>query len=365
MEMYIHAQTLKGRKREIRLSEPIILADNEPKGRSGHLGHAMTLLPSGKIMAFSPNTSGDRYWGHSAFGWMEYRISEDYGESFGEPRILPYSMDTLLRGVHTVSVEKAITLDDGTVAAFCLINSQKNEICCEPWSYPTVITTRDEGETWSEPLRVAEYRGRIYDVLYHEGAAYVLLFCNDAEKFFCGSEPEHVYRLFKSTDGCQSFEEVSVVAIDSIGRGYGNMIITPEGELIVYAYNQKNEDYMDYAISHDLGKSWDTVGATYLKNRIRNPQVGLLDGQFIMHGRAGENESGIGAFVLYTSADGISWDEGTILVEGRAACFYSENLTVTLPDGRERMLVQYSENYKPLYTPGAWVNSMLLTIESV
>jgi hypothetical protein len=77
---------------------------------------------------------------------------------------------------------------------------------------------------------------------------------------------------------------------------------------------------------------------------------------------------GKGSFVIYTSCDGIEWDEGTVLVENlRPACFYSSNLTVKLPNGKERMLVKYSENYHVGVVEGEWgqVNSMLMLIESV
>ena len=48
--------------------------------------------------------------------------------------------------------------------------------------------------------------------------------------------------------------------------------------------------------------------------------------------------------MLYTSADGIHWDEGVVLVKNKTACFYSNNVTVTDETGKEKMLVQYSEN---------------------
>ena len=71
--------------------------------------------------------------------------------------------------------------------------------------------------------------------------------------------------------------------------------------------------------------------------------------------------------MLYTSADGIHWDDGKILVTGRPASFYSENLTFTLPDGTQKMLVKYSENYND-HVPGVWngqVNSMMLELTSI
>lgn len=52
--------------------------------------------------------------------------------------------------------------------------------------------------------------------------------------------------------------------------------------------------------------------ALAILQKIRNPQVAILDDQFILHGReAGD----INAFVLYTSEDGILWDEGHRIVD--------------------------------------------------
>lgn len=144
------------------------------------------------------------------------------------------------------------------------------------------------------------------------------------------------------------------------------MIFTPDGRLIVYAYNEKDELNMDCMISYDNGKTWAEYKKSYVSNKIRNPQVNILDGQYILHGRAGESEAGTGSFVFYTSADGINWDEGKILVNGRPACFYSNNLVVTCPDGKDRMLVQYSENYNDP-KEGVWsgqVNAMHMWVET-
>ncbi len=368
MKMLIHAQTLKGTVRDLSLSEPVIHADNEKEGRSGHIGHAMADLGGGKIIAFSANTSSKRVEGHAAFGYMEYRFSEDYGETFGEAHLFPYSCEVLMDGLHTVSVEKAVTLADGTLVVFCLMNSQSAPISCEPWTLPPrVVKSFDGGKTWGESTAFSIYNGRLYDAIERDGTVYALEFCNDAEESFLGSKPEHLYRLFVSTDGCESFRERSVIPFDTVGRGYGNLIFTPSGELIAYAYNVNAEDMLDFAISYDKGQSWELIGQTPVKHKIRNPQVGLLDGQFILHGRAGESEAGTGAFVIYTSADGIHWDEGKVLVEGRPASFYSENLTVTLPSGKQKMLVKYSENYRDPQI-GEWsgcVNSMMFTLESL
>ena len=198
------------------------------------------------------------------------------------------------------------------------------------------------GKTWGQPALFSEYKGRIYDALYYKGVAYVLQHCNPADVHFCSNKPEHVYRLFKSEDNCQTFNEVCVVPFEGKnGLAYGNLIITPEEKLIAYAYNLKDEQNMSYAISEDFGKTWNEKGKSFVKNKIRNPQVGILDGQYILHGRAGESEGGKGSFVIYTSTNGIDWDEGTILVKDkRPACFYSENLTVTMPNGKQKMFIK-------------------------
>ena len=164
-----------------------------------------------------------------------------------------------------------------------------------------------------------------------------------------------------------TFSERSVIPFpETLGRAYGNLIFTPAGELICYAYNGNDEQHMDFIRSADNGKTWFGAGSSFVAHSIRNPQVGLLDGQYILHGRAGENGAGAGSFVLYTSADGFTWDGGTVLVSGRRACFYSNNLTLTDPDGHQRMLVQYSENVRdPSEDWTGQVNIMHLFIESV
>jgi hypothetical protein len=155
---------------------------------------------------------------------------------------------------------------------------------------------------------------------------------------------------------------------DTTGLAYGNMIFTEKGELIVYAYDVNDEQRLPYAISADCGETWIAFGKSFLKNKIRNPQVGVLDGQYILHGRAGQPQDGTGTFVIYTSANGTDWDEGTTFAKDmRPACFYSENLTVTLPNGKQKMLIKYSENYHIGVVENKWgqVNSMLTTLETV
>jgi len=103
---------------------------------------------------------------------------------------------------------------------------------------------------------------------------------------------------------------------------YGNMIFTTEGKLIVYAYSLKDECNMAYAISEDNGLTWSEIGKSHVVNKIRNPQVNILDGQYILHGRTSADYG----FVIYTSKYGINWDNGTVLNSTGVSCYYSNNI---------------------------------------
>ena len=248
-------------------------------------------------------------------------------------------MDCFHDGIHTISVEKAVGCDDGTVVAFCLRNDALSPTFCEPWATPTVITTQDAGKTWSEPVEMCPYAGRIYDACYYKGEIYVLIFCN---AHFLGETEEHQYRIYKSTDNGISFEELCVVPIDGLGRGYGSMLFDNDGVLHVYAYNSKCETEMDHAISKDQGKTWTLKASCFLEKGIRNPQTAILDTVWILHGRTMSRQG----FVIYTSTDGDTWDEGFLLENNKfiAGAYYSNNLNLRDEQGNF-LLVQYSSPY--------------------
>lgn len=284
------------------------------------------------------------------YGWVEYRISHDAGQTWEEVRELPYAKQAFLDGLFTISVEKAVGCADGTIVAFCLRNAISG---CEPWRTPTYVRSLDSGMTWTEAQELCEYRGRIYDAIVCDDCMYVLLFCNDAEVTFTGNKPEHVYRLYRSDDYGASFSEVSVIPFDAYGRGYGSLLLRLDGSLIVYAYHIHDETHMDYAISDDMGKTWREFGKCLVRQRIRNPQTALIEGSYLLHGRAGEK-----GFVFYTSQDGIAWDEGYIFEAEKQSCYYSNNLVLNDPAGGKRLLVQFSQSYS-----GASVNVMHLWIK--
>lgn len=344
----------------LNIGDPTIFVDNEARDRSGHMTHAMAEFKKGCFIDFNSNCSAIRHSGHFPYGWVEYRISNDCGNTFSEFKTLDYSYKSFIDGIYTVSVEKAVACDDGTIVAFCLRNDALSPEFCEPWATPTVIQSFDEGKTWSEPKVYSEFPGRSYDAVYHDGIIYVLHFCNPN---FIGTADEHKYRIYKSEDNGKSFKELCVVPIDGIGRGYGTMLFDDDGILHVYAYNINDEVNMDHAVSYDKGASWTVLDSVHLEQGIRNPQTAILDGVFIMHGRTADRNG----FVIYTSVDGNTWDDG-YRVEHKnyfAGAYYSNNLNLK-DDKGEFLLIQYSSPYtneaEPYYVGTVNVKHLRLRI---
>ena len=91
MKMLFGEQYIDGLGGKLHLFNPEIFIDHEKDGRSGHCGHALIEFEPGKIMAFYSNTSAKRFSGHSAYGWVEYKISTDYGKTWSDRKILDFS----------------------------------------------------------------------------------------------------------------------------------------------------------------------------------------------------------------------------------------------------------------------------------
>ena len=334
----------------VKVSDSEIYVDNKARGRSGHMSHAMAEFAPACFIDFNSNCSANRIDGHSTYGWIEYRISRDSGKSYSEPKPLPYSFDEFLDGVHTISVEKAVA-HNGNIIALCLRNSALDDLCCSDWDTPTAVISRDGGESWEAPREISPYPGRIYDARVYNGDIYFLESCS---KTFFGAGPwcSH-YRLFKSTDGGESFECVSIIPINYFKRAYGAMIFDGNGALHVYVYNESNERELDHVVSYDLGKTWEPKPPCYMKHGLRNPQINYLGGLYFMHGRGMCARN----FLLYTSTDGESWDEGTFLVDDPYLTgFYSNNILLRDEKG-EFLLIQNSESYN-----GSRVNVMHRTV---
>lgn len=324
----------------VEFSEPVVYVDNKSRKRSGHMTHAIVEFAPGQLIDFNSNCTAVKYGGHSTFGWVEYRLSEDGGETYSDIYELPYSKEALYDGIHVISVEKAVACDDGRIVAICLRNDADH--LCQPWDTPMTVTSFDGGKTWTEAKELCSYKGRVYDACYYDGVIYAMEFCNDGTGDFCGEKEEHQYRIFTSHDNGETFEELCVVPIPTYGRSYCSILFDEQGNLHAYAYNKRDEVHMDHIISKDQGKTWGEVTTCYLKEGIRNPQTALMDGVYILHGR----NAGWDGFVFYTSEDGQNWDEGTYLAKvEQGTCYYSNNIVLKDQNKGNRLLVQYSECY--------------------
>ena len=207
---------------------------------------------------------------------MEYRISEDYGKTWGDIYDFPYSKQEFFDGIHSVSVEKAVACDDGSIVVFCHLNTIDAPASCEPYDIPKYVISKDGGKSWSEAKDFSSFKGRIYDAVYYNKSIYVLEFCNDAKERFTGTQKEHLYRIFKSDDNGASFYELSIVGFPkTLSRAYGNMVFSPEGKLMVYAYNEEDEKNMeDYLKAGVCGFG---IGSNIVnKNFIKEENYGAI-----------------------------------------------------------------------------------------
>ena len=326
-------------------SKGILFVDHEKNHRSGHLSHALVEYRKGCVMAFYSNCSGKRNkWspGHNGFGWLEYKRSYDHGVTWDEAKIFPYSWESFLNEPFTVSCEKAVSTAENEIVAFCIRNENPNG--WEPYLEPVVVRSEDGGETWSDAVLLCNKKGRVYDALVRDGVIYVLMLANED---FQATKPEHRYYIYQSDDHGKHFTLRGELPGYTLGHAYGSMAVTDDGALICYEYDSGDEYNLVYHISRDMGLTWEKSGKSYCKKRIRNPQVAKVKNGFLLHGRAGCLGDELPMhFVLYTSEDGISWDDGVYLYESEGkTAYYSNNLVMALDDGSQRVLIQASVPY--------------------
>ncbi len=327
-------------------SEGILFVDHETALRSGHLSHALVEYAPGKVLSFYSNCSRERNDGHQGFGWIEYRRSVDGARTWGDSVKLDYSWEAFLNLPFTVSCEKAVSLKENEVVLFCTRCINPNG--WEPYLTSTYLKSVDGGETWREMGEINEFEGRIFDAIVVNGNIYVLQFCSPCVKGFVSYEPEHIYRILESTDGGESFHERGIIDA-GLGHFYGALELSPDGKLTAYTYNIKNEYELDVFVSDDFGKTWSDVIRSHCSKRIRNPQVTSVNGGYILHGRSGcESDELPKQFVLYTSEDGIHWDDGEYIgwtERGNGGTSYYSNNLVLNENGAQRVLIQASIAY--------------------
>lgn len=330
-------------------NDGLMFADHSPSRRSGHLGHALAECLNGELLAFYPSCNDDNN-GHSGNGWMEFKRSFDYGQTWENPVKLDYSFDMWASKCgRTAMAEKAVTTDTGAIVLFHLIcDMQVNGSIWEPYWEPTYTRSEDHGHTWSDAKQLCPLRGRVYDALYKDGVIYALMFANDATVHYAGILPGHQYQLYESHDDGRTFSLSSTLSINPQGRCYGTMEFMENGDLIVYVYNLNDEYHADYCVSHDNGITWCAPGKSYFAKCIRNPQLVRFGDGYFLHGRSGSLCADPGHFVIYFSNDGFSWDAGHCLRKrGPGAGAYSNNLVVKKygDPTQDRLLIHASHPY--------------------
>ena len=330
---------------------PLMFADLEPFGRSGHLGHAMFQNRDGEIYALYPNCTGDDNDGHSAMGWMEYKVSSDGGETWSEPQKLSESAEFFADGKgHTLFTEKAVVAADGAIVLFALVSDVSTNARWEPFLQPLYALSHDGGKSWEPFQPIGSDRGRVYDAIEDDSTIYALVFVNDATIDYCGKTDEHVYKLYTSTDNGRTFTYRSTLPFNTRERCYGTLCMLDRKRLVAYIYNRDDEFESDYVLSSDGGRTWSEPKQAHMAKRLRNPQMIAFGGEYFMHGRSGSfgTDEEMGHFVLYRSTDGLTWDDGTYLVRrthGIGA--YSNSIRVTPPSNpqRERVYIHSSHAY--------------------
>ena len=334
------------------VSDEILFEDRSPEHRSGHLGHGLVEYEKGKVLAFFPDCDGDKWTGHTACGYAKYRRSVDGGKTWSEAYPYPFSktLYDLKIGVYS-SCEKVVRAENGDIIAFNFICDliDNNDCGYEPFRAPSYCVSSDGGVTWSDPKKLCDERGRIYDARVFDGDIYVLV------NFSLNSTDRRrltQYRFFKSTDNGQTFSDFSALPFGldfTYCRYYGTMEKLENGDMIVYSYRDLYDEFhMDYVLSSDGGKTWSAPVDTYFAKRLRNPQLIRFKNGFFMFGRSGSRgaEEQMGHNVMYFSPDGINWDEGRYLKMRKFGAGAYSNVIKVHDGDRERLLLQMSYAYE-------------------
>ncbi len=336
-------------------NDGILYVDHQAQQRSGHGGTCLTECANGDIVSFYSNVSGEIYEGHGVAGWSEYRRSTDGGKTWGEAVQLDFSKRAWEGDeVYSALVFGVTTAPDGTLIAFVSLFASADWVKKLP---PVCLLSHDHGRTWSEP-RPLDPNATVEDV----SLTFDAVFASGDQVFaaFMGGAPtmcDEPHSLYVSTDNGESFEKRSVLPFDH-DYYYVTAGLLDNGNIIVYSYPYQpdgdtdgglDEYNMPYVTSADAGRTWSEVKTTHFAKAIRNPQLSRKIGNlYFLHGRSGQRTRDPKNLVLYTSSDGIHWDEGTILhsMSGSADA-YSANEVIGKydPATPNRLLIQSSIAY--------------------
>ena len=331
-------------------NDGILFVDHKAEGRSGHGGQAITEAKNGDIIAFYSNVSGTVRRGHGVAGWAEYRISGDGGETWSDPYVLEASKmawEDPERG--PILVEEVMTAPDGTVVA---VGRNFTDPRGHSWGSrpPLLFRSRDHGRTWSEP-EALDPNAKRWQISRDEGSMvhgdtmYILF-----HDRFVPDDETPKYRLYASEDNGGSFGKRSVLPLGK-DQWYGTIGAIEGGKIIVYSYNNDDDgEVLQYVTSDDGGFTWSEVQETPFAKRLRNPQLSArIGGLYFIHGRSGSFGPDPRHLVLYSSEDGINWDEGVYLNRGSTDALdsYSTNEVIGKYDSESpnRLLIQSSIAY--------------------
>ncbi len=345
----------------------VLFVDRYSQGHSGHGNNSITECRNGDIVAFysMTGTGADHWNGHGSGGWSEYRRSTDGGLTWSEPAILDYSK-RMWDGDEVCSalVYSLVTAPNGTLIATLIRYANEK---WEKQRTPVYLLSDDNGHTWKGPYEF-DKSATVDDIAFTMNTSFV----HDGEVFIVfrggtsgGMAPGGPQTLWVSGDNGKSFSQRSILPFNHASY-YWAAGALDNGKIIVYTYDahlrtddKTAEQNIPYVISTDGGRTWSDMQTAHFAKGIRNMQLSEKMGEwYFIQGRSGSNprdlvgdDPGPGNFVLYSSRDGIHWDEGIVLMSrlqtpGSGDC-YSANEVIGKydPATPQRLLIHSDVSY--------------------
>ncbi len=266
-------------------------------------------------------------------------------------------------GYMTEEDHSLITAPNGTLVATLIRYAN------EKWEKklpPVYFLSHDHGHTWEGPCDF-DKSATVDDIAFTMNTSFV----RDGEIFilFRGGKsnmtPGGPQTLWVSGDNGESFSQRSTLPFDT-DCYYWAAGALDDGKIIVYTYDahlqredRTAEQNLPYVISKDGGRTWSDIQTTHFAKGIRNMQLsGKLGEFYFIQGRSGSyprdlvgDDPGPDNFVLYSSRDGIHWDEGIVLMSrlqtpGGGDC-YSANEVIGKydPATPEKLLIHGDVSY--------------------